>query len=1079
MVRRPSFMRLSSMAALLVASTTLVAQVASGSLSGVVLDNHGHPLAGVSVRLKSSALFSDRNLVTNPKGEWNAQLLPIGSYRIIPSLEGYMGRAAEGLRIGIGVNLRQDFTMTAVQAAQATVEVLGVAAGVDKSDTKTSVNFSNEQMDTLPTIAGRGEASALMMAVGVSTETVSGQAAIRGGTILDTQINVNGASIKDDLGGTVAHTWYVEDNLEDIQVMLSPMHARFGRSIGGQVNMVTKTGSNEFHGSFRASLSNSAWNAASTVDQETNTSTYDTLNKSYQATLNGPIIKDRVWFSLATIIKPKSTTPGQLTFLSSEPFSQGILTGNPQIDGVTATNTSSFQPAPGSKVPAGYRFSTWDAYQTFAQTSTSSYIEGKINAALVPNHTVEFSFMRAKDTLDNTDFYGDFMQSDRLAALGSKTDKRNSFTVAYSGLLGAHDFIEARYTQNTDTQTFPAGDTSHGGGQFNVYEYDANAAGQWINGGQPFGSVFSNGPMKKVNSTGSLNYKHLGDWHGSHEFDLGYDYFQTAYDTDMAMGSANRMFFYGGHYVNDAGTTLFPAIINQGTNANGNGWDAPYSQPYGLAPTMMQYLGQDGVVKNYDHAYYINDTWTLNQHWNVMLGLRLDTQGIIDTTGTSLAKSNDLSPRFQAKYDVHGNSRDVVSVTAARYVSSFSQAFSQFLAQNAIGKSVERGFSGIPGQAAPGAADDNGNYGVRFLNFNQLTDPGNYQNVLGYSDNSQNLNVSKNLKPQAVDEFTLGYQHFSQAGSSVRFTYVNRTWHRILAVGQDYDPSQMVLLQDPSHSGLAPMYSQVSQVFNSSALTRTYQSLELDFSIKTQGLWSFGGNWTFSRLTGNNESGEDVGGGTGRINSVTAYYNNRNYLLNTVGASPDSFSPTGSLADDLTHRVRLFATAVLPMGKGGHLSFSWMLRYTSGIAFGASQLQGVGEPTPYNPAIPQIPTGSNGIPYPAPQSQTWNVVNGGLRPFEQNDQWSLDFKLGWTLPLGISGMSLIGDVTVNNLLNIDPAKPYNTSFLAPYDSSSYGHSSLVYPNPSLFGQSQSRGVTPGTNYWVTPRTITATVGLRF
>jgi outer membrane receptor for ferrienterochelin and colicin len=1074
MARRASLLHLTATTALLVASTTLVAQVASGSLSGVVTDNKGRPLAGVHILLKSPALFRDRQLTTDAKGEWNAQILPIGTYRVVPTLDGYLGRAADNLRIGIGVGLRQDFTMSPVQSAQATVEVLGTAAGVDKSEATVSVNFSNEQMDILPTIAGRGEASALMMSVGVSTETISGQAAIRGGTILDTQINVNGASIKDDQIGAVTHTWYVEDNLEDIQVMLSPIHARYGRSIGGQVNMVTKTGSNDFHGSLRATLTNNAWNAHSTVVTDSNNTTYDTLNKSYQATFNGPIVRDRVWFSLATIVNPKATTPAQMTFASGEPFTQSFVTGNPAIDQVTATDVNTGQPLPGSMVPAGYRFTTWDAYKAFPQTSTSNYIEGKIKAALAQDHSIEVSLMSAKDTLSNTDFYGDLLQTDQISALGSKTDVRSSYTIAYNGLLGARDFIEARYTQNTDKTTFPNGNPAFGGGQYNMYEYDSNSAGAWINGGQPFGSDFSNGPMKKVNATGSVNYKHLGEWHGSHEIDLGYDYFQSAYDTDTSMGSDNRMYFYGGHYTNAAGNNLFPAIVNSGANANGNGWDAGYNQPYGLAPTMIQYLGQDGVVKDYDHAFYINDTWSIDKHWNMMLGLRMDTQGILNIDGSSLARSTDPSPRFQLKYDVKGDSRSLITFSGARYESNYSQAFSQFLAQNGMDKYVEKGFSGIPGQPAAGSANDGGLNGVRFLTFSQLTNPNYYQNVLSFSDSSQNVNVSRSLKPQAVDEYTLGFQHFNQAGSSIRFTYVNRTWRRILAVGQDYDPSQMVLLQDPSHSGLAPMYSQVSQVFNSSALKRYYQSLELDFNVKTQSVWSFGGNWTFSRLTGNNETGEDPGGGTDRINFTSPYYNNRNYLL-ANGVSPNSIAPNGSLVDDMTHRVRLFATAILPVGKGGQLSFSWMVRFTSGVAFGADVLQGIGEPVPFNPPIAQIPTGANGVPYPAPQSQTWNIVNGGLRPYEQNDQYSLDFKMGWSMPLGLGGINLIGDLTVTNLLNLDPPKPYNTAFMTP----NFANASLIYPNPSSFGQPESHGPTPGTSYWVVPRTISATIGLRF
>lgn len=1074
--------RISLVTAILAAPAVLAAQTTTGTLNGTVADTQGRPLVGATVVLKSTALFSERRMTTNARGEWNAQMLPVGTYRVQCSKEGYIGKDVTNLRIGIGVSLRQDLVMTPVQVAQATVEVVAATAGVDKSDAKTSVNYSSEKMDVLPTIAGRGEGSAFLMTVGVSTETVSGQPAVRGGSILDTQISVNGASIKDEVTGGVTHTWYVEDNLEDIQVMLSPLHARYGRVVGGQVNMVTKTGSNDFHGSIRSNISSGAWNASSTQSSHGAGSVYDTLNRNYQVTLNGPIIPDRVWFSVASIITPSATNPNQFWWYNGErPFVQSIQTGNPLIDAVTATDVTTFQPLPGSRIPSGYHFSLYDAFApAFPQTSSSNYWEAKVNAALAPDHTVELSYMKASDTHTNTDFYNDLWQTDRIAALGSSKDDRSSVAFGYNGLLGGQNFVEFHLARNQDKMIYPLGDVNYGGGKFDLYEYDALATGEWINGGAPWGATYANGPQRKTTLTSSLNFKHIADWHGSHEIDVGLDFFQTSYDTDVSMGSDNRFYFYGGHYVNDQQQYLFPTIIFQGMGVNGSGWDAGYMQPYGLAPTMTQYLGKDGTIKSWDKAFYVNDTWTVNNHWNVMAGLRLDTEAIIDTDGRSLVKSTDPSPRLQVKYDIKGNSRELVTFTAARYTSNFSQGFAQSLSQNGTNKSISRAWSGIPGQKMPGDPDDNGYYGVRFVDFATLTNPDNYHTVYAYNDNTKSINVAPNLGPQKVDEFTVGFQHFHDNGSNIRLTYVNRAWRDIWGVAQDYSPDQMVLLSDPSGSGLSPMYAQVTRVFNSSDLKRNYQSLELDVNIQTGGVWTFGGNWTFSRLTGNNEGGEDLGGGSERLNSVTPYYNQRNFLLNVMHVSPDNIAPDGRLLDDMTHRIRLFATAVVPMGQKGQLSFSWMVRYTTGIAYGANKGNSIGMPASFvnsdgSLGIPQIPNDAAGNAYPAPGSDTWLRVNGALRPFEQNDMWEADFKLGWTLPLGFGKAAVIGDVTVRNLLNTDPAKPYATQFMSP----GWGDAAQTYVDPTLFGRSQDHGVASGANYWVSPRAISASLGLRF
>ena len=115
---------LSTVALILAGGTGLLSQTTTGSLNGHVTDTSGKPVAGARVALDSPALFQTRVLTTNDKGEFRAQLLPVGSYTVRVSAPNLLGKTATDVRVGLGANLSLDFVLKPIKdTASAVVEV--------------------------------------------------------------------------------------------------------------------------------------------------------------------------------------------------------------------------------------------------------------------------------------------------------------------------------------------------------------------------------------------------------------------------------------------------------------------------------------------------------------------------------------------------------------------------------------------------------------------------------------------------------------------------------------------------------------------------------------------------------------------------------------------------------------------------------------------------------------------------------------------------------------------------------------------------------------------------------------------
>ena len=129
---------------------------------------------------------------------------------------------------------------------------------------------------------------------GTSGGTV-GQVIINGAFAFDNVFMINGVDINDNLFAQPQNL-FIEDAIEETQVLTSGISAEFGRFSGGVVNAITKSGGNMFSGSGRINFSNPAWTTETPFEISRGTEHIDEVSRVYEGTFGGPLLRDRLWF---------------------------------------------------------------------------------------------------------------------------------------------------------------------------------------------------------------------------------------------------------------------------------------------------------------------------------------------------------------------------------------------------------------------------------------------------------------------------------------------------------------------------------------------------------------------------------------------------------------------------------------------------------------------------------------------------------------------------------------------------------------------------------------------------------------
>ena len=274
--------------ALLLASPALAVEL-KGQIKGTVLDDQGLGVPGVTLVVTSPALQGTGGDSTDAEGRFRVVGLPPGEYQVEATKPGFSTWIATGIDVAAGSTITLAATLQVVTAGEEFV-VEAEAPVVDVTAAKTGVVLTKEMMRDIPN-AARDYQGAISVAPGV---VGGGNPNTRGSFDSSNQYYVDGVNTTDPLTNTFSMNMNF-DAIKEIQVITGGMDAEYGRALGGAVNIVTRSGGNEFEGDAQILYSSNATYLYKPLPGEDKD---DSQNADQSLAINagGPIIKDKLWY---------------------------------------------------------------------------------------------------------------------------------------------------------------------------------------------------------------------------------------------------------------------------------------------------------------------------------------------------------------------------------------------------------------------------------------------------------------------------------------------------------------------------------------------------------------------------------------------------------------------------------------------------------------------------------------------------------------------------------------------------------------------------------------------------------------
>jgi outer membrane receptor protein involved in Fe transport len=386
----------SLIASVLVATNVLAQGNPTGTVSGRVVGQDGLAIPGVTVTATSPHLQGSRTVVTTDTGDYIIPFLPPGEYALAFELSGFKRATQTTLvtaagTVTIDVKLQIEGVTEAVTVTGSVVDA--IAPGVTAATT-----YKQDLVNELPLNRGLDATIALTpgtLRTGPSSSTTGNQQiAISGGITSENLILVNGVVAQDNVRRTSLPI-FIEDSLQETTVSTAGVSAEFGRFAGGVVNAITKSGGNSFNGTFRTGLTNDNWRAVTPFPNETKA---DVVVPTYEYTVGGPILRDKVWFFHAG--RYQNETVGSNLF-------RPVL-------------------APYDRITMRRRF------------------EGKGTYSPVNGHTARVSYLNNFVRSTNSNFQNEL----DLVSLTNREDPEETWSVNYNAVLTRNLFVEAQYSKH-------------------------------------------------------------------------------------------------------------------------------------------------------------------------------------------------------------------------------------------------------------------------------------------------------------------------------------------------------------------------------------------------------------------------------------------------------------------------------------------------------------------------------------------------------------------------------------------------------------------------------------------------------
>jgi outer membrane receptor protein involved in Fe transport len=288
-------------------------QATTGVIEGVVLDESGAPVPAAVVTLRHTATNFERVAHTDTDGRFRGLLLPLGPYRVSVSLAGFATAVREGISLAVGQTVNLTFALK-VSTVQEEIVVTGDAPVIETTRAEGADRIDEASIKGLPN-NGRNFLDFTLLTPGVSIVqgpdgaelTVNGQKGIHNNISVD-GADFNNPFFGEQRGGQRPAFTFNLDAVKEVVVVAEGANAEFGRSNGGFVNVVTKSGTNQVHGSVHLYVKNDGFSSAPKRGDGTSADKFDFSQYQTGFTLGGPLQQDKVFYFLAFDYQDGSST---------------------------------------------------------------------------------------------------------------------------------------------------------------------------------------------------------------------------------------------------------------------------------------------------------------------------------------------------------------------------------------------------------------------------------------------------------------------------------------------------------------------------------------------------------------------------------------------------------------------------------------------------------------------------------------------------------------------------------------------------------------------------------------------------
>jgi hypothetical protein len=701
------FLAIATLLTAIVFSVSTNGQTFRGTILGTVTDTSGAAVSGATVSVKNTGTGLLRTVNTGDDGSYSAPELPIGTYSVTVEKSGFKVGLVNGISVEVSTERRADVVLQPGDVSQ-TVEVSGDTLPQVESTSNTLGGIIESTVVTNLPVNGRDYQKLIFLVPGVagSPDQITdspgsyGIFSVNGARGRSNNFLLDGTDMNDGyrndpaineagVFGTPATILPIEA-IAELRV-LSNFEAEYGRSAGGVVNIVTKSGTNDIHGTGFEFLRNNALDARNFFNQ-VGSPQNPFHNNQFGGAIGGPIRRDKTFFF---VDYEAMREKGAESSTACVPTAQDIATAtaanggpvNPVIAALLAKNP---WPAPnlgGSCLTDGIDGQT----PVTANVSLATPFSNRVDSAIVKiDHNIN-----EKNLLTGRYYIGDSSQSFPLALVGgglvpgynTATPTRvQLISISYVSTitpsvvsevrLGWNRFAEGFFPQDRNFDPTSIGLDTLDPSSGNASPYNFGLPKISISGLAPIGA--DNGdPRQRVDT--NWHYIDNISWkHGKHDIRFGYEFRRTSISQIFNRGFRGSLAF---STTTDSTTGLVTATGLQeflaGTPTGG-------SQRQGNT--------NRNTVEN-SHAGYIQDSYRWKKNVTLNFGLRYDYFGImqekqgnftnVDTAtglGVLVGQSrlyqpdyNNWGPRVSLAWDVTGKGKTVIRAGYGIFYDAFSQ----------------------------------------------------------------------------------------------------------------------------------------------------------------------------------------------------------------------------------------------------------------------------------------------------------------------------------------------------------------------------------------------------------------------